>query len=452
MKKNWIKFGLLLVTVTALLFMASMPSRAAIQGLTGPNFSLTAKQDMISTADGGSILIWGFANGTGRAQYPAPTLIVNQGDNVTIDLTNQLPAPVSMVFPGQAAVTATLTSGTWADGSLTKDLNPGAVVRYTFTAQQPGTYTYHSGTNPDLQIEMGLVGALIVRPSGFNPASPTAYGHADSAYNREFLFVLSEMDPRIHEAIEFGDPYDTTTWWPVYWFINGRTGPDTMSMPNVSWLPTQPYNIMPRFHPGEKVLLRIVGGGRDPHPYHTHGNHVRVIARDGRLLQSAPGAGADLSRMEFTVTSLPGGTIDAIFEWTGKGMGWDIYGTDTDFEHLCNAKSVADAQALRLINPTDPYFTTQDSTTKELCGDHGKPFPVTPPGQLAFTFGPFYSGSPYLGAGGSLPPGEGGLNPNAGFVFMWHSHNENEIVNNNVFPGGMLTMVIVEPPGVEIME
>jgi len=447
MNRSFIKRGgLIFGLITALLFTGAMCSEAAIQGINGPTFNLTAKQDMISTADGGSILIWGFANGTGRAQYPGPTLIVNQGDLVTIDLTNQLPTPVSIVFPGQAGVTATLTSGTWVDGALTKDANPGAVVRYTFTAQQPGTYTYHSGTNPDLQIEMGLVGALIVRPSGYNPLDPStykAYNHDDSKYTREFLFILSEMDPRIHEAIEFGDLYDTTTWWPVYWFINGRTAPDTMSAANAYWLPTQPYNIMPRFHPGEKVLLRIVGGGRDLHPYHTHGNHVRVIARDGKLLSSAPGAGADLSRMEFTVTSLPGGTVDAIFQWTGEKMGWDIYGTGPDFEHTCNGISVNAA------NPASPGF---DPVTNEYCPDHGKPFPVTIPGQLAFTFGPFYSGSPYLGAGQQLPPGEGGLNPNAGFVFMWHSHNENEIVNNNVFPGGMLTMVIVEHPNVEIME
>ncbi len=31
-------------------------------------------------------------------------------------------------------------------------------------------------------------------------------------------------------------------------------------------------------------------------------------------------------------------------------------------------------------------------------------------------------------------------------MYMWHSHNEKEIVNNNVFPGGMMTMMMVMPP------
>ncbi len=65
-------------------------------------------------------------------------------------------------------------------------------------------------------------------------------------------------------------------------------------------------------------------------------------------------------------------------------------------------------------------------------------------GSLAF--GGFYSGSPYLGFSGSLPPGEGGLNPWGGFTYMWHSHTEKELVNNDVFPGGMLTLLVIVSP------
>jgi hypothetical protein len=72
------------------------------------------------------------------------------------------------------------------------------------------------------------------------------------------------------------------------------------------------------------------------------------------------------------------------------------------------------------------------------------------PGDQELTFGGMYSGSPFLGTLGSLPPGEGGLNPNAGFVFMWHSHTEKEMTNWDIFPGGMMTMLIIEPPGVPI--
>jgi hypothetical protein len=88
----------------------------------------------------------------------------------------------------------------------------------------------------------------------------------------------------------------------------------------------------------------------------------------------------------------------------------------------------------------------------EWCADHGRELPVTLPGLSNLAFGGFYSGSPYLGALGSLPPGEGGLNPDAGFSYMWHSHNERELVNNDVFPGGMMTMLIIEAPWVTIVD
>lgn len=48
------------------------------------------------------------------------------------------------------------------------------------------------------------------------------------------------------------------------------------------------------------------------HPFRLHGNHVRIIAADGRMLESAPGAGPDLSTSVFTVQSFPGGMVTLI--------------------------------------------------------------------------------------------------------------------------------------------
>ena len=75
-------------------------------------------------------------------------------------------------------------------------------MSYTFTATHAGTYHYHSGTQPALQVEMGLVGALIVRPSGVADPLHQAYAHPDTAFAREHLFVLTEIDPLIHEQVE----------------------------------------------------------------------------------------------------------------------------------------------------------------------------------------------------------------------------------------------------------
>ena len=186
-------------------------------------------------------------------------------------------------------------------------------------------------------------------------------------------------------------------------------------------------------HPGDKLLMRVVGAGRDKHPFHHHGEHASIIAVDGRMLESAPGMGPDLRTSVFTTPSIPGKTSDGIFEWTGAGLNWDIYGgTDVwpEMAHSCNGST-----------EPSPGF---DSVTNEYCPDHGKVFPVVLPEKLDLGFGGWWSGSPYLGSLGALPPGEGGLNPNGGFSFMWHSHTEKELANYDIFPGGMLTMMIIE--------
>jgi FtsP/CotA-like multicopper oxidase with cupredoxin domain len=389
-------------------------AHAAIAGITGPTFNLAAKAGEISTGDGNVLGCWGYANadGTGVMQYPGPTLIVNEGDTVTVNLTNALTVPTSIVFPGQQGVTA--TGG--AVGPFTREAPPGGAVTYTFTASKPGTYLYQSGTRPALQVEMGLLGALIVRPAA-NPAT-TAYGQADTAFDREYLLLLTEMAPEIHDQVSLGNlSPKTSNYFAVNWFINGRNAPDTMLDDGVTWLPTQPYGAMVVMHPGEKVLMRVINAGRDLHPFHTHGNNFTVIARDGRVLESAPGAGPDLGYSDFTLKAVPGATYDAIFEWTGKGLGWDIYGH----------------QASDALQP------------HEYAPDHGKPFPVVLPGIQELTLGGNYGGSPFLGAFGSQPPGHVTVNPNAGYFFMWHSHTEKEIVNNDIFPGGMMTMLVVDP-------
>jgi hypothetical protein len=161
-----------------------------------------------------------------------------------------------MVFPGQ---TMTATGSAGVQGLLTREVpaaNPGSTtgpVTYKFTASQPGTYMYYGGTRPDLQVEMGLVGTIIVRPTGFSATATTctaisckkAYNDLSTAYDREYLFVLSDADPLIHQQVAFVSgtlaqiqakiaAIDTTKRHPTDWFENGRNFPDTLTYPNPS--------------------------------------------------------------------------------------------------------------------------------------------------------------------------------------------------------------------------
>ena len=88
--------GTFLLAVMALLGPA--PASAAIDGLVGNSFTIDAGAGYITGGDFNRIFFWGFADGnTGQVQYPGPTLIVNQGDNVTVTLRNNLPEPTSKI-------------------------------------------------------------------------------------------------------------------------------------------------------------------------------------------------------------------------------------------------------------------------------------------------------------------------------------------------------------------
>jgi hypothetical protein len=243
------------------------------------------------------------------------------------------------------------------------------------------------------------------------------------------------VDINIHRLVEFGriDEVDTTTWFPVHWFVNGRAFPDILQPPGVPWFPTQPYNILPQTHPFETVLIRVVEAGRQLHPMHYHGQDFSAIAVDGRLLSTNPdggpaGPGPDLAWKASTINFTPGQTADMIWKWTGANLGWDAYG------HA----------------PGDPYLTGYEVEDPGN-DDHGKPFPVILAQRDDLAFGQFWSGSPFLGTLGDLPPDHPGLNPGGSYLFPWHSHSEKELTSNDVFPAGLLTFVILEPPNVCIL-
>jgi FtsP/CotA-like multicopper oxidase with cupredoxin domain len=222
-------------------------------------------------------------------------------------------------------------------------------------------------------------------------------------------------------------------------------------------------------HPGEQVLLRIIGQGRWQHPFHEHGNHVRILARDGNLIASqADPANSLAGPLLFTTTTTPGLAMDGIFYWSGKGLNWDAYGHNpTSTDPNATLPCVPDANGYNTVGtPLQP--AQLQINYYEWCQDHNKPVqsapfgdvpaggPVTLPDPNLFTNGAWFGGSPYLGpdatvravgATGTTPPSGTIANPpttEAGFAFMWHSHNEREITTNNIFPGGMLMMMLVD--------
>jgi FtsP/CotA-like multicopper oxidase with cupredoxin domain len=505
------------VGIAAVALLLSVSARGAAPGIKGPAFTLTAHDSYITQPDGQSIYSWGYGcNGAQptfapamqnatcpNMQIPGPTLIVNEGDTVTVTLTNNLPnaaGNTSILFPG---FQVTATGG--VPGLLTTEAAPGATVTYKFTATSPGTRAYYSGTQGDLQVEMGLYGAVIVLPTQtatFSSACGTlaggtlnetakayfaetdfrlaaaAYDHPSTCYDREYLFQFSEIDPRIHKQVETAVAnsncpaascpalnIQTEPYHPTYFMVNGRSMPDDMDPTYALEYPHQPYNGNPHMHPGELVLLRVIGQGRWQHPFHEHGNHVRILARDGNLILSQNDPTKLAGPLLFTTTTTPGLAMDGIFYWTGKGLNWDVYGH--------NKAAPANSPSNLPCNPDANGYNTLGNAYRQInfyewCADHNKPLekapfgdvggggPVTLPDPNYLTNGTWYGGSAYLGPDattrstgptGTTPPSGTIGNPpasEAGFAFMWHSHNEREITTNNIFPGGMMMMMLVD--------
>lgn len=468
------------------LMALSSGAHAAIQSIDGGAVvDLWAKEFQIATPDGDSIRMWGFAVGdasgpTSEPQYPAPTIRVSEGQTTMVTVHNyDVPQGVTLDFLGQTGVSKTCmfnagngggnngNNGCFPEQSQQKNEVVAGTdsITYTFTAAKPGTYMYQSGVNPQVQVDMGLVGALIVDPvstadntsgtvtiNGVTAAdadfhaSGLAYNDATTVYDREYLFFLSETDPKLHYLAELGklEHWDNGDYNATLFFINGRNAPDTLAADFQPQLPNQPYGSIVLMHPGQRILLRVINAGRNQHPLHLHGNHFDQIARDGNLMgvRNAAGEVTEIRPVvDYTYGAVQGGTSDLIFNWTGQNLGWDMYGTGPGFVHGCNPQLDDVQNNISHVQIPDGFH----DVSWESCVDHGKVLPVTLPENLDLAFGGFWGGSPYIGNTGTLPVGEGGLNPAGGMVFMWHSHSERELTNNDIYPGGMLTMMLVIP-------
>jgi FtsP/CotA-like multicopper oxidase with cupredoxin domain len=382
---------------------------------TSNSFSLTASGGYVSTPDGNSLYMWSYGPAGGAFQLPGPTLCVDSGAAVTVVLHNLLPEPTSIVFPGQSRVLGNgLAQQPELDGtgnltSLTTSAaaNTGSVT-YTFTAGAPGTYLYESGTDVQKQIQMGLFGALVVRPAAHHDWENN---RPDSLFDpaHEYVYVLSEVDPDLHLAVERRRTYDFTTFRPRYFMINGRSMPDTLAPNHADWLPNQPYGALIHIQPYDAVtnpkpaLIRYINAGSVNYPFHPHGSDEQLIARDGH--PAAGPSGQDLSFANFLVDVAPGQTVDTLMVWQ-------------DVEHW------------------DPATN---------------PIPVTLPLLQDQIVGPgtdtWFSENPYLGgAPGEVPAGIVQNNECGEYYHVAHSHALEQATNYGASFGGMMTLIRIDPP------
>lgn len=142
---------------------------------------------------------------------------------------------------------------------------------YRFVAPFAGTYLYHCHVDAALHVEMGMYGAVIVRPP--NGATNTAW-EGGPAFTKEYIWQLHTFDTAWHAATTTGD--QTVRYRPDVFMINGRDGANLLN--DTATAITAPQ--------GARVLLRLISYGYAPAVVDLGGVTFDVIASDGRPLKS----------------------------------------------------------------------------------------------------------------------------------------------------------------------
>lgn len=284
--------------VTAVGALSFMPSFAAThvnqpQSLRGRVFDLTIGHqavnftgvERLATAVNGSV--------------PGPTLYWQEGEEITIRVTNTLPVVSSIHWHG--IILPTEMDG--VPGLSFEGISPGQTFTYQFKVQQHGTYWYHSHSG--FQEQTGLYGAIVILPK--NPAP--------IFYDRDHVVMLSDWSDESPEDIyanlkKSADYYATNKrtlgdiWADVQrkgltqtrkdramWSqmrmsdrdisdVTGRTYTFLMNgmTPSEGWLGL--------FEKGERVRLRFINGAAMTiFDVRIPGLKMTVVAADGQVVQ-----------------------------------------------------------------------------------------------------------------------------------------------------------------------
>jgi FtsP/CotA-like multicopper oxidase with cupredoxin domain len=297
-----------------LAFLAGMVATAS-----GAEFYLRADAVDKTMPDARVVTMWGFAltDGTyvpGTATVPGPLLEVPLGDTtLTIHVRNNLPEPISLIIPGQIAA---MTPVFFTDGldrervqSFTHETLPTETGTYTWNNVKPGTYLYQSGAHPGVQVQMGLYGAIKK-----DWAAGQAYDNPATAYNKEGVVVVSEVDPDLHDVVDngsYGDPDDPTNnpkqitspmdYAPRYFLINGEA--DLAATGIVQQGP---------IFVGDRILVRVLNAGLKTRVPVLLGSYMTLLAQDGNL--------APYPRETYDLTLTAGKTLDVMVTATAAGF------------------------------------------------------------------------------------------------------------------------------------
>ena len=360
------------------------PADAAALGVVCKH--LTGGDGFAVMADGTPRYMFGFSDVTGvpaadvmqtgllAAEWPAPTIAVDQGKKFYLTLSNvgmvvrpDLFDSHSVHFHGFPQ-SSTIFDGLPESGIA---INQGSSLTYFYELVEPGTFIYHCHVEATEHMQMGMLGNLYVNaaqswlgapgvPAG-NPAECTApgdqypgvpcgYAYNDedgtTAYDRVFPLQLGSWDPDFHDASWNVQPLPFALMWDRYPMINGRGYPDTTN-PNPlpapaenGGIPSQLVSSLITATAGDQVLLRLSNlNVTEIHTLSSPSIPMNVVAIDAKELMAEDGT--KLHYITNSVSLGGGMTTDVILDTTGVPAG-DYYLFAADVQFLANYTEAAD--------------------------------------------------------------------------------------------------------------
>jgi FtsP/CotA-like multicopper oxidase with cupredoxin domain len=315
---------------------------------------LAAGDGFVTMADGRVLYMFGFSDVTGvlpdqaigagilAANFPAPTIELQQGDKFYLTLTNvgmtmrpDLFDPHTVHFhgfPNAAPVFDGMPEGSFG-------VNMGSSLTYFYNVAEPGTFMYHCHMEATEHMQMGMLGQLYVRPAQdgtlktYNGKNYTRFvyndGDGSTGYNKSYALQLSSFDHVYHEEHLAVQPLPFANMKDTYAMINGRGYPDTVN-PAALAAPAENGGLesqkvssliqLNRAVEGEKLLLRL--SNLSITRYFTVGAlglPMKVVG-SGAHIARGPG-GKDLYYDTSSVTLGGGETADVIIDTAGVPAG-----------------------------------------------------------------------------------------------------------------------------------
>ena len=304
----------------------------------------------------------GFAMEQGMlaAEAPAPTIVVDEDDELFLTLTN-----VGMVMRPDLFDPHTVHWHGFPEASSVFDgvpdasisVNMGASLTYYYLAKDAGTYMYHCHVEATEHMQMGMLGNLWVRPrqnklpddtdlNGFTHQTGFTYAYNDgdgsTRYDVEYPIQIGSFDPDFHDASFEVQPLPFAAMEDRYFLLNGRGYPDTVNAGVISTVDplgavqeSQPVTSLVTANPDEKILLRISNLNVTVfNTLATNGPPMLVVGRDARLLRD--GAGANMYYSTNSLTLGGGQSADVIIDTTGLTSGQTFFLYTTNLDRLAN--------------------------------------------------------------------------------------------------------------------